>query len=241
VRDVWGNGLDWSEALWRYFTAERFAWLMERSSMYFAAATQFRDAFEGAVAVQAPDFPVDPRYAEMEYLESAFYQLKRLTKINCWHRADYESDAMWKLYAGASKGVAICSTPQRMRAAFGPFRLAAEYAEEELSGGAVRYEDLLRVRLNPSMLERFFYKHQAFAWEREFRLAISLRRAEEFGVNVPELGIEVSVDVGALVERIMLGPELSTKEAEMIVSHAEKAGLGKRIAKSSLLGRPRYI
>jgi hypothetical protein len=83
------------------------------------------------------------------------------------------------------------------------------------------------------MLERFFYKHQAFAWEREFRLAISLRMAEEFGVNVPELGIEVSVDIEALVERIMLGPRLSTKEEEMIVSHAEKAGLGKRLVKTS--------
>jgi hypothetical protein len=179
VRDVWGNGLDWSEVLWRYFTAERFTWLIDRSSMYFAAATQFTDAFEGAVAVQAPDLPVDPRYAEMQSDESAFYQLKRLTKINCWHRADYESDAMWKLYAGASKGVAICSTPERIRAAFRPYRLAAEYGEEELSGGAVRYEDLLVVRLNPGMLERFSYKHQAFAWEREFRLAISLRMAEE--------------------------------------------------------------
>jgi len=240
VRDVWDNGLDLGQPLWRYVKAERFAQLMESSLVHFAAATQFIDPFEGAVAVLAPDFPVDPRYAEMDHTERAFYRLKRLTKINCWHRSDYESDAMWKLYAGQGKGVAICSTPERMLAAFRPFRLKPEYGVEDLWGGAIRYEDLLQVRLKPSMLNRFFYKHRAFEWEREFRLAITVRNAEEFGVPVPDLGIEVAVDVDALVERIVLGPALSTSEVETIAAHAEKAGLKKRVVKSGLLGRPRY-
>jgi len=101
--------------------------------------------------------------------------------------------------------------------------------------------DLLKVRMNTGMLERFFYKHQAFSWEREFRLAISLRAAEEFAVKVPELGIHVSVDLDALIERIMLGPALTADEGDLIISHAERTGLGSRISKSSLLGWPRYV
>lgn len=176
MRDIWDNGIDGSESLWRYLTVERCAYLFENARVYFAAATQF---LEGAVAVQPHGFPIDPRYPELDSAEHAFRELKRLTKINCWHRADYESDAMWKLYAGASKGVAICSTPDRMREAFHPFRLAPNYGVEDLWAGQVRYEDLLKVRMKVSMLHRFFYKHQAFAWEREFRLAISVRMAEE--------------------------------------------------------------
>ena len=241
MRDIWDDGLNWDERLWRYLATDRFLWLLDHSRIYFAAATQFGDPFEGAVAIQAHDLPIDPRYEQMEHSEKAFRELTRLTKINCWHRAEYESDAMWKLYASASKGVAICSTPERMRSAFKPFRLAPQYGIEDLWCGSVRYQDLMKVRMKETMLKRFFYKHQAFAWEREFRLAVSVRMAEEFGVNVPELGIELSVDVGMLIERIMLGPALSQMERDLISQNAQKAGLGDRIVMSSLLGRPRYI
>jgi len=241
MRDIWDNGIEEGESLWRYLTADRCVFLLENARVYFAAATQFADPFEGAVAVQPHDFPIDPRYPELDSAENAFRELKRLTKINCWHRANYESDAMWKLYAGQGKGVAICSTPDRMRAAFQAFRLAPNYGAEDIWGGQVRYEDLLKVRMNVSMLHRFFYKHQAFAWEREFRLAILVRMAEEFGVAVPEHGIEVTVDIGALVERIMLGPALSGPDRDLIVQHAQKVGLGDCLAVSSLLGRPRYV
>jgi hypothetical protein len=241
VRSVWAADPNWDERLWRYFKTQRFVSTMEDSSFYFAAATQFRDPFEGAVAVMPPDFPVDPRYAEIDQFEHAFRELKRLTKLNCWHRAEYESDAMWRLYAEESKGVAICSTPDRMRAAFRPFRLQPQFGVEDLWGGVVLYEDLLSVRLNPKMEDRFFYKHLAFSWEREFRLAISLRIAEENGVNVPESGIQVAVDLERLIDRIMLGPSLSGEEREVIMDKAHRAGLAARVSKSSLYGRPRYI
>lgn len=241
MRSLWNTELNWSEPLWRYLKTERFVCMVKNSYCYFAAANQFHDQFEGAVAVMPPDFPIDPRYEEPSDMEKAFHELKRLTKINCWHRADYESDAMWKLYAEESKGVAICSTPERMREAFRPFRIAPEYGIEDLWAGDVRYEDLLKVRMKPGMLKRFFFKHQAFSWEREFRLAISLRTAEEFGVDVPESGIKVSVDIETLVERIMLGPELIPKDRDSIILHAQKAGLGGRICKSSLSGQPRYV
>jgi len=34
---------------------------------------------------------------------------------------------------------------------------------------------------------------------------------------------------------------LSTEERELIIQHAQKAGLGDRLCKSSFLGRPRYV
>lgn len=164
----------------------------------------------------APGFPVDPRYAQIESSEKAFEDLRRLTKINCWHRASYESDAMWQLYAGAWKGVAICTTPSRIAAAATPFRIKPEYGHEELWAGNVRYVDLLKERLRVSMLDRFWYKHMAFSWEREFRLAISLRSAEEFGVVVPVDGIKVAFDIAQLVERIFIGPSLMDADAKAV-------------------------
>jgi hypothetical protein len=238
---VVGNSeINWSEDLWRYFKVDRFITTTERGSLYFAAARQFEDKFEGAVAVIPPEDKTDPRYAEPDSIDSAFEQLKRLTKISCWHRASYESDAMWKLYAGMHKGVAICTTPERLRDAAAPFRLKPEYSAEELNAGNVQYVDLLKERMNIGMLERFFYKHMAFSWEREFRMAISVRMAEEFGVHVPEPGIHVGFDLNMLVDKIVLGPTLSPGDIEHIIANAAKHGLERRIVRSSLLGTPRY-
>jgi hypothetical protein len=149
---------------------------------------------------------------------------------------------MWRLYAGEHKGIAICTTPDRMRAAFKPFRLKAEYGVEDLWGGPVQYVDLTKVRMRAAgMLERFFYKHQAFEWEWEFRLAISVRMAEEFGVQVPERGIFVEVDLPTLVERIVLGSTTAEAERAKVTEHVNAAGLADRLELSTLLGQPRYV
>jgi hypothetical protein len=241
MRHIWNEEINGKEQLWRYFKTERFIWTLEKSRFYFAASTQFTDRFEGATAVTPPDFPVDPRYREMEHFERAFFALRPLMKINCWHRAEYESDAMWKLYAEQGKGLAVCSTPERMREGIRPFRLDPKYQIEELWPGKVMYQDLMKVRLRRLGEELYFSKHAAFSSEREFRLLISLRIAEENGVNVPREGIEVEVDLGVLIERIVLGPELSVEERDRIAERCRNAGLGDRICKSSLLGEPRFI
>lgn len=237
---VVGEPFDWDEPLWRYFKTERFVGLMDTSHLYFASAREFEDRFEGAVAVLPPGFQVDPRYAEMDWHEKAFEELRRLSKVSCWHRASYESDAMWKLYADLHKGVAVRTTAARISAAAKPYRIQPEFGHEDLFAGNVHYVDLLANRLRVSMLERFYVKHMAFSWEREFRLLVSLRSAEEFGVQVPEKGVLVEFDLATLVDEIYLGPLLSNAEAEHIKAAASRHGLADCVRQSSLLGTPRY-
>ena len=91
-------------------------------------------------------------------------------------------------------------------------------------------------------MKRFFYKHLAFKWEREFRLAISLEMASGFGVPVPkEEGIFVGVDLDALVECVYIGPELTATDQECIHDSFIRVGIKPKLAVSSLLGRPRYL
>ena len=228
------------QPLWRYLRAQRFVESVQSGILYFPSARQFEDPFEGAVAVLPHDWPVDPRYAELEHGDKAFEELRRLTKISCWHCADYESDAMWKLYAASRKGVAIRTSAARLQAALQPFRLAPDYGEEEPFWGKIRYHDLHVERLRVGMVERFFIKHRAFEWEQEFRIVISVRMAEEYGVPVTEGGISVPFDPGVLVESAYLGPELSDSERVAIRDACEAAGFGARLCTSTLLGRPLY-
>lgn len=90
------------------------------------------------------------------------------------------------------------------------------------------------------MIERFWHKHTAFDWEKEFRIGISLRLAEEFGVNIPEHGIKVKFEITDLIERIHLGPFLSNADIEKVRKIAIEKGIGDRVDISSLKGTPRY-
>lgn len=241
MRTIWKDETPLAaQTLWRYFSPERFLNAIRSQKLHFSSARQFDDPFEGAVAVLPHNWPDDPRYPELEDGDRAFEQLRRLTKISCWHQADYESDAMWKLYAATGKGVAVLTTVGRLEESLQPFRLAPGYGEEEPWWGQVRYVDLRTERLRASMEQRFFYKHRAFEWEREFRVAISVRMAEEFGVAVPELGIEVGFDPANLIEHVYLGPTLLGSEREVVLETCASAGLLDRVRTSTLLGKPRY-
>ena len=105
----------------------------------------------------------------------------------------------------------------------------------------MRYVDLLQVRLRSLGHDRYFHKHRAFGWEREFRLLISLMEADEFTGEAPDDGIEVEVKLDDLIERVMIGPELSKDGIAVVIEQTQKAGLGDRICKSSLLGEPRFF
>jgi hypothetical protein len=227
--------------LWKYLKVHRFLEFIRDERLYFAAATQFSDPFEGALAVMPPGFPVDPRYSDYDPVENAFKELKRLSKITCWHIEDHESDAMWQLYSGEGKGIAITTSTERLSAAFKPFRLRPSYGEENIASGCVRYVDLLAERLQLNGSERFFYKHNAFSWEREFRQMISLRMAEEFGADVPNDGIYVECDLSSLVDEIYLGPSLDEETQESVRKACEAKGLADKVKLSCLLGRPRYV
>ena len=241
MRSIWNNENVADEPLWRYFRPERFVASLKSQTLYFPSARQFADPFEGAVAVLPYDTPIDPRYAQLEGADQAFEELRRLTKISCWHRTDYESDAMWKLYAATGKGVAVRTTSDRLNRGLLPFRLAPHYGEEEPYCGPVRYVDMHKERLSVNMEQRFFYKHRAFEWEREYRVAISARMAEEFGVAVPEQGIEVPFDPTILIETIYLGPAITETERVQLQEICASTCQGCQVITSTLLGQPRYV
>jgi hypothetical protein len=207
TKDVWEEEADPDQLLWRYFKTQRFLSFLETSSLYFAPVAHFDDQFEGALAVIPPQF-IDPRYAELNHEDGVFRELKEYTNVNCWHLAEHESDAMWRLYAEESKGVVICSALSSMRSALEPFFFTPQARNpEELWAGRVRYVDLTQVRLNPSFaIQRFFYKHVVFEFEREFRLAFNLEFARLFTGRLQTGGVLVSADPKLLIERIILGP-----------------------------------
>ncbi|GEM19649.1 hypothetical protein NONS58_10430 [Nitrosococcus oceani] len=63
MRNATDQDIDENEHLWRYLKTERFVDLLQTGELYFVAARQFQDPFEGATAVLPPDASIDPRYS----------------------------------------------------------------------------------------------------------------------------------------------------------------------------------
>lgn len=218
--------------VWRYFDLDKFISLLEKKALYFASTRQFDDAFEGSITRRhyeyrlkkaSNGFGTDSDFYR-KHVSNAFYELTRLTKISCWHINDHESAAMWQLYLRDGKGIAIQSTLGRLQTSLEPFRLKPEYGEETINIGKVKYIDYrTEVMHDKTMLGRFFYKRKSFAHEKELRVAVSLRMAEEFGVNVPEKGVFVNADLNTLLSAVHLAPSVNSefrqKVSKLITSH----------------------
>src|SRR5687768_17393094 len=112
--------------IWRYISFAKFESLLRSGSIYFASAREFEDKFEGSITRAEMDWR--RRWANVAYVSNAFEQLRRLTKISCWHVNEGESAAMWKLYLRESKGIAIRSTIGRLMSSLTPYRIQPQYA-----------------------------------------------------------------------------------------------------------------
>jgi hypothetical protein len=242
MKELKPSTIDWGQKCWRYFTVDRFIDALENGHIYFAAASEFEDKFEGATCIVDPkNLGIANKIPFFDMTNKAFKQLQGLTKINCWHKSDYESDLMWKIYAQNKKGVAITTTPKKMQQAFKTYKIKDEYGEEDLYIGNVEYIDLSSQHIEDTMLGIFFYKHIVFASEKELRLSISLRMADEFGVIVPQSGIFVSVDYSILIENIIIGPSISKEDRDRLIKVIKKLGYQTKVLDSCLTYNPIFV
>ena len=97
--------------LWRYMDFTKFVSLLDSSSLFFSRADLLGDPFEG-VWTKANIETLPDRYTAdvAEIIRGSLPNLHSLTSgnfVSCWHWNEFESDAMWKIYAQLSAGVAI--------------------------------------------------------------------------------------------------------------------------------------
>jgi hypothetical protein len=87
----------------------RFIDALKKGSLFFSRADRFQDPFEGAIPKAVYDRvksrversldTLDERKKELEHLLSFCQELKKKFFVSCWHTSEYQSEAMWRLYA----------------------------------------------------------------------------------------------------------------------------------------------
>jgi hypothetical protein len=153
--------------------------------------------------------------------------------------------AMWKIYSN-TEGLAIQSTYKRLCKSF------EGYTDTDVWNGKVKYIDYGN---DPILLynanQPFVYKRKAFEYERELRVAISKYPLQSIvrpdanihnwltspPVSIDEQlsdGLQVPVNLGLLVERIVVSPSAQKWFLNLVKSTTVKYGLQKKVISSAL-------
>lgn len=171
-------------SLWRYMDFTKFVDLILSRELYLRRIDSFEDPYEGfgseITKERLRDFlnnlyrnkEVD--IEEMIQHQAMYWKIQKLyTYVNCWHINEYESAAMWNLYAKTNEAIAIktnirkilnCLERSKRPDSYGVIYLdKVFYIDYEKEAPISRYNNL-------GFVEHLFNKRKSFEHEREFRV-----------------------------------------------------------------------
>lgn len=155
--------------------------------------------------------------------ENVIQEIISTTGVNCWHKSDYESEAMWKLYSTSGQGIAIESTIGQLRDSI--------IDNETLEIENVRYISENDPKENYGVI---FLKRKSFEHEKELRATVSLRENGK--------GTLVKCDLDKLINHIYISPfaEPYFKEIVENICVGKVQNINKPITQSILFDKPNY-
>jgi hypothetical protein len=207
--------------IWRYMDFAKFASILSSEALYFACPSDFADPYEGyypksyvaamSALAQAPfdqlvvtrnqmaerfpgiDVgPIDTAiFTAKDRIRKGISEIRLKFGVNCWHKNEHESEAMWKLYAASGQGIAVESTAIQLRDAI--------QDKVGLHIGDVHYADFATAPIEKNLVNYgLFFKRKSFEHEKELRATLPLK--------VPGKGIPMKCDLDVLVTKIHISP-----------------------------------
>jgi hypothetical protein len=160
--------------------------------------------------------------------------------------SDIESAALWTMYVPPSGGVAIRSTFDRLRRAFGPTDPIPDGdGTPRVYIGEITYVDYEEAGIPAdNTMWPAMHKRESFSFESELRaLHQELPTSEERGIDfmqptVP--GVSLAVDLDTLIEAVFVSPAAPEWFAGLVASVCARYDLGAPVTQSTLAGSPIY-
>ncbi|MCF6764108.1 DUF2971 domain-containing protein [Pseudomonas fragi] len=158
--------------------------------------------------------------------------------VNCWYGGSAESEAMWKLYGEANKGVAIRSTVGRLKASIENAQCPSWV--NKMFIGRVKYLDYSDTSLRPQdcmvgghispLLKRSQYAH-----ENEIRCFL-ISGVTHANLDVFEARpYQMEVDIAKLVERVYISPYVDVSYAKAVHAISRHYNLQDIVTESTML------
>jgi hypothetical protein len=198
-----------SEKLWRYIDFTKFVSMLSSSGLFLSRADLLGDPFEGSYSkanikfrpTVYKDIPKDKLELLLKNSSLASKAFVKWTYINCWHKNDTESAAMWKLYAKSNDAVAIQTTYSKLVNAL----------PKKTFIGLVNYIDYDNDWLpEGNIFYPFMHKRKSFSHENEVRIVSMEFPKDEGKINLsktnPRDGIKIKVNLNKMIEKIYVAP-----------------------------------
>lgn len=174
-------------------------------------------------------------------MKEMYKKIMSCLMVNCWHKSNHESEAMWGLYSKA--GVAIKTSVGAIKAA-----LEGNTQDHVINMGTIKYIDFSDRSITPpdcvtedghlmGMIKRIAYAH-----EKEVRMNITRkvdRRDWDKTVPAPT---SVDIDVSRLINGLVISPFASTSMRKSIIAVAKVYGIDReKVSESPLLENCEYL
>ena len=223
--------------LWRYLDAAKLFDFFENSTLFFCRADHFSDKFEGAFTPSLRQ-QISDAYARGE-IDYTYEQFKRRMResvfINCWHRSQDDSAAMWALYGKSDCAVALTTTVGQLAATL-------EGIEEDHAISIARVDYVKhwsdpKLDVSPDFTRIFTYKTKAYEYEKEVRVIID-RTGHALVPELLQTGLVVPIDVRALLRSIVIAPDAPPWFEKLVRQSALRYGIKAPVRRSKLATDP---
>jgi len=243
-------------SIWRYLDLAKYEYMLSKRSLYFPNVLLFKDGFEGSYPEQIPQIhnnltsentkrlyelhlrenPDDANHLlPLEELLKASANMRLFgrgyTFSSCWHMAEHESLAMWEIYGGQNKRIAIKTTYEKLDQ-----QIAASLKVNSLFCdftfiGCVKYADFenetnLIYLLPPT---RYFLKRLPYEFEKEIRVVLV-----KISGNTNYKGVSIPLDLEGLIQRVRVSPGSGIDFRKEVLELTEKYGFKFSVESSEL-------
>jgi hypothetical protein len=223
----------------------KFMQFITQKALYFCGASKFEDPFEGQYAwgptgnaefIRSQRILHKKNGGGMDFEIFMAMNIKTLkdissqTFINCWHKSEHESEAMWKLYCkNPSEGVAIKTTEAKLRTAL------RATGTENLYLNPVKYVRNYWIKQYNPENDVFFRKRSSFEHEKEFR---AIFQKDPYSNSIPPHGHLVSININNLIDKIIVSPLANKSFYDLVNDSRLNAGVNTLVEKSEIEMQP---
>jgi len=140
---------------------------------------------------------------------------------------------MWGLYLKSDEGIAIVSTPRKLKDGVHDKSL-------QMFVGNVEYVDFNQYPTWNNMFQPVIRKQMSFEHEREVRI-VAVKGGEDgamSGMAFEKSGVSVSIDINQVVDSVYIAPTAPAWLSKLVKQVAARYGLRCEIRQSSLSERP---
>ena len=225
--------------LWRYMDFEKYVSLISSKVLFLCRADLFDDPFEGSYSkrnVELRPQVYEGKMDEKMLTDMALHSewIREWTYINCWHANQYESAAMWNLYAKSSAAVAVETDYESLKNSL----------PENSYLGLVKYIDYERDWLpEGNTFHHFMHKRKSFEHENEVRVVINEHAStgrNNRGNKNQNSGKPVDIDLKSLIKHVHVAPNAPSWFVDLVNEVSNKYSIDATVTKSDLYAKPVY-